>query len=108
MQAPSQSHANSLHLKEQKTNKMKTLTSITIDIPSDLLLAINADEIELKQNIKISLAIHLYQQEKLTIGKAAQLAGLSRLEFDKLLSNNRIPISLLNKQDIEKDAEKLL
>ncbi|GAO27817.1 UPF0175 family protein [Geofilum rubicundum] len=83
-------------------------SSITIDIPSDLLLALNSDEVELKQNIKISLAIHLYQQEKLTIGKSAQLAGLSRLEFDKLLANNKIPISLLGIKDIENDVNKLL
>lgn len=83
-------------------------SSITIDIPSDLLLALNTDEVELKQNIKISLAIHLYQQEKLTIGKSAQLAGLSRLEFDKLLANNKIPISLLGIKDIENDVNKLL
>ncbi len=87
---------------------MKTLSSITIDIPSDLLLALNTDEVELKQNIKISLAIHLYQQEKLTIGKSAQLAGLSRLEFDKLLANNKIPVSLLGIKDIENDVNKLL
>ena len=83
-------------------------SSITIDIPSDLLLALNTDEVELKQNIKISLAIHLYQHEKLTIGKSAQLAGLSRLEFDKLLANNKIPISLLGIKDIENDVNKLL
>lgn len=87
---------------------MKTQTSITIDIPSDILLALNANEMELKQNIKISWAIRLYQQEKLTIGKAAQLAGLSRLEFDKLLANNQIPISFLGIKDIENDVNKLL
>lgn len=86
---------------------MNTRTSITIDFPADIFLALNTDETELKQNIKTSLAVQLYQSQKLTIGKAAQLAGLSRLEFENLLSINKIPISNLTLDDINKDISKL-
>lgn len=86
---------------------MNTQTSITIDFPADIFLALNTDETELKQNIKTSLAVQLYQSQKLTIGKAAQLAGLSRLEFENLLSSNKIPISNLTINDVEKDMNKL-
>jgi predicted HTH domain antitoxin len=86
---------------------MNTQTSITVDFPSDIYLALNEDESELKQSIKISFAIRLYQMKKLTIGKAAQLAGLSRLEFDNLLSENKIPISNLGIDDVNNDARKL-
>jgi predicted HTH domain antitoxin len=87
---------------------MDTQTTITIDFPSDLLLALNENEIELKKNIKISLAIRLYQLQKLTIGKAAQLAGLSRLEFDNLLADNYISISNLDIEDIAEDIKKII
>ena len=86
---------------------MNTRTSITIDFPADIYLALNTNESELKQNIKISLAVQLYQSQKITIGKAAQLAGLSRLEFENLLSSNKIPISNLTLDDLEKDINKL-
>jgi predicted HTH domain antitoxin len=86
---------------------MNTRTSITIDFPADIYLALNTDETELKQNIKISLAVQLYQSQKLTIGKAAQLAGLSRLEFENLLAINKIPISNLTLDDVNKDISKL-
>jgi predicted HTH domain antitoxin len=86
---------------------MNTQTSITIDFPADILLALNTNEAELKHNIKISLAAQLYQSQKLTIGKAAQLAGVSRLEFETLLSANKIPISNLTIDDVEKDINKL-
>lgn len=85
---------------------MNTQT-ITIDIPSDILLALNENENELKKDIKISLAIRLYQLEKLTIGKAAQLCGLSRLDFESLLSENGISISNLSIDDIIDDSKKL-
>ena len=86
---------------------MITHTTITIDFPSDIFLALNEDEPELKKNIKISLAIRLYQLQKITIGKAAQLAGLSRFEFDNVLADNKIPISNLGFNDIVDDTEKL-
>lgn len=81
--------------------------SITIDFPADILLALNETETEFKQGIKISLAIRLYRLQKLTLGKAAQLCGLSRFEFETILSENEVPISNLTIQDVLKDIEKL-
>jgi predicted HTH domain antitoxin len=85
---------------------MNTQT-ITIDFPSDILLALNETEAELQQNIKISLAMRLYGLQKLPIGKAAQLSGLSRFEFETLLSENKIPISNLTINDVIDDSNKL-
>lgn len=85
---------------------MNTQT-ITIDFPSDILLALNETEAELKQRIKTSLAMRLYELQKLTIGKAAQLSGLPRFEFETLLSENRIPISNLTINDVMDDSKKL-
>ena len=85
-------------------NSQKT---ISIDFPADILLALNTDESELKDAIKTSFAIRLYLQQKVTIGKAAQLAGLSRFEFEKLLSKNQIPVSNLDIDDVLADAEKI-
>ncbi|MCK9640567.1 MAG: UPF0175 family protein [Prolixibacteraceae bacterium] len=80
---------------------------ITIDLPFDLLLALNETEAELKQGIKTSLAMRLYRLQKLTIGKAAQLSGLSRFEFETLLSESEIPISNLTIDDVMNDSKKL-
>lgn len=80
---------------------------ISIDLPADILLTLNKNENELKKDIKISLAINLYRVQKLTIGKAAQLCGLSRFEFETLLSENEIPISNLNIDDVLADSQKL-
>jgi predicted HTH domain antitoxin len=43
----------------------------------------------------------------LTIGKAAQLCGLSRLEFESLLSDNQISISNLTLDNVISDSKKL-
>uniref|UniRef100_Q3ATT9 Uncharacterized protein n=1 Tax=Chlorobium chlorochromatii (strain CaD3) TaxID=340177 RepID=Q3ATT9_CHLCH len=81
--------------------------TILIDFPSDILLALNETEAELKLRIKTTLAMRLYQLQKLTIGKAAQLSGLSRIEFETLLSENEIPISNLTIDDVIDDYKKL-
>ena len=81
--------------------------NITIELPSDILLTLNENEKELKQDIKISLALWLYQLEKLTIGKAAQIAGLSRLEFDSVLVKNGINVSNLADEDVLDDIQKM-
>ncbi len=80
---------------------------VTIDFPSDILLALNENEQELKKDIKLSFAIRLYRMQKLTIGKAAQIAGMSRYDFETVLSDNKISISNLNFTDVMKDVEKL-
>ena len=85
---------------------MNTQT-ITIDLPSDILLTLNENENELKQDIRFSLAIRLYKLQKLTIGKASQIAGLSRYDFEKLLSENDVTISNLTIDDVIKDSKSI-
>ncbi len=85
---------------------MNTQT-ISIDIPADIFLALNETENELKQRIMVELAIRLYKLKKLTIGKAAQISGLSRLQFETILSENEVPISNLTIDDVINDIEKL-
>jgi predicted HTH domain antitoxin len=49
----------------------------------------------------------LFKEGKLTIGKATQLSGLSRFEFEKLLAKNKISISELKIDQIFSDVEKM-
>ncbi len=83
---------------------MNTQT-ISIELPSDILLAINESEKQLKKRIKLSLAIRLYKLKKVTIGKAAQISGISKLSFETILSENKISISNLDIDDVLKDID---
>jgi len=65
------------------------------------------DRDALKQNIDIALSIRLYKLQKITIGKAAQIAGMSHLNFECLLSDNEVPISALTIDDVMNDVLKL-
>lgn len=83
------------------------LQIINIDLPSDILLTLNESEQELRKRIKFSLALQLYVNQKVTIGKAAQIAGMPRFQFESVLSENKIPISTLEPDDVLRDIQKL-
>lgn len=85
---------------------MKTVT-IPIDIPSDILITLNESEQELKSHFMITIAISLFMEKKLTLGKAVRLSGLSRYEFEKSLAKHKIPISDIDEEQIFSDVEKL-
>ncbi len=45
-----------------------------------------------KPEIKRELALALFQQERLTLGQARRLAGMTHLDFQALLGERQIPI----------------
>ncbi len=80
---------------------------ISFEFPSDVLVALSESENEFKQRVKIAMAVELYRMEKVTLGKAAQIAGLSRLQFETFLSENEIAISQLTFDEVMEDSKKL-
>lgn len=58
----------------------------TLEIPQDILdsARLTADE------VKVELAVSLYSQGRLSIGKARELAGMSLWEFRQLLASRRV------------------
>ncbi len=61
-------------------------TTKTFEIPQDIL-----DSARLSiDDIKVELAVYLYAQRRLSIGKARELARMSLWEFRQLLASRRI------------------
>ena len=61
---------------------------MSLVIPDEILHATRMSAAELRQEI----AVLLFQKEKLTLGQASRLAGLSRVQFQHLLASRQIPI----------------
>ena len=80
---------------------------IPIDISPDILIALNESEKQLKDHFQVGIAMMLFQEGKLTLGKAIQLSGLARYEFEKSLAKNNIPISNLSFDQVISDVNKL-
>ena len=73
-----------------------------LEIPQDVLdsARLTADQ------LLVELAVHLYAQGRLSLGKAHELAGLSLWEFRQILGFRRISPHF-DTEDLEQDLETL-
>jgi predicted HTH domain antitoxin len=56
-------------------------------------MIITLPEIDMsEQEIKQELAISLFQHDRVTLAKAAEIADVSRLDFQRLLAQRAIPV----------------
>jgi predicted HTH domain antitoxin len=61
---------------------MKPATcQILLDLPVDVLISSNLNEDQLAQELRETLALKLFAEGRLSGGKAAKLAGMSRAAF---------------------------
>lgn len=58
------------------------------------------------KKLRIEISIILYQNEKISLGKASELCGLHRIEFQKILAERKIPINY-GIEELEKDLKNL-
>ncbi len=59
-----------------------------LEVPQDILDSARLTIPELK----VEIAVYLYAQGRLSIGKAHELAGMPLWEFRQLLASRRIPV----------------
>jgi predicted HTH domain antitoxin len=80
----------------------RKMARVILEIPSEILDAAKMTPQELVRE----LAVLLYQQGKLSFGKAKELAGMDTWEFLALLASRKIPCSY-DLEEYEKDKETL-
>ncbi len=71
---------------------------IAIDLPNDFVTFQSTPEVQ--REIRIAYALWLYRQERLTLMKAAELAGLNLYDFMNLCKTQRIPVIDLTREEL--------
>jgi predicted HTH domain antitoxin len=61
-----------------------------INIPEEILVAEEADEIAFARELCVLAAVKLYELGRLSFGRAAELAGIPRVEFLAMLSRYKV------------------
>lgn len=74
---------------------------VAIELPNDFVAFQALPDIQ--QEVSRSYALWLYQHERVTLGKAAQLAGLDLYDFMALCKANRVPVISLSRDDLLAD-----
>lgn len=81
--------------------------SITIDIPDFIAAAVTTEQRDLPQFLKRTLAVELYREGRLSLGKSAELAGVSnKWEMIVLLNERNVPLRY-SAEDAENDLRSI-
>jgi len=59
------------------------------------------------EEIRLDVAISMYQRGRVSLGKAAQIAGMNRWEFQRILAERKIPLNY-SVSDLEKDYQTII
>ena len=63
-----------------------------ISLPRDITAIFKVEEKEIPSFIKQTLALELFREKKISLGKAAQIADLSKEEMMGLLATKKFPL----------------
>lgn len=83
---------------------MPVKRTISIPMPLDLAISLKMDKEEFSFEIQKAALLKLYELGKVSSGMAAQVLGMSRIEFLAVLSKYNIsPIDIKNESDIAQE-----
>ncbi|MBI4688659.1 MAG: UPF0175 family protein [Nitrospirae bacterium] len=82
---------------------VKDKVKAEIEFPEDILISLKESKEEFVRDIKLYAATEFYKRKKLSLGKAAELVGMPRLEFADFLSKNQIPVLELSDQELNNE-----
>jgi predicted HTH domain antitoxin len=78
------------------------MSTLSVEVPQDILDSARLTVSELK----VEMAVFLYAQGRLSIGKARELAGMALWEFRQLLASRGIPPHY-DEADLDEDVATL-
>jgi len=76
---------------------------LRIKYESELLKVLGISDAEFSQQASFLLAAKLYELGRLSSGRAAELAGMERVEFLALIPTVSVPTSNLTEEDLNDD-----
>jgi predicted HTH domain antitoxin len=68
------------------------VAQITLEYPDDLESAVQTTPEEMNAQIRLMAALKMFELGKMSAGKAAELAGLSRVEFLETCGRYRVSV----------------
>jgi predicted HTH domain antitoxin len=81
------------------------LKEMKIKMPEEIYLLLKKNKVELAKDLLLKAAIQYYVQDQLSLARAANMCGLSRLEFIDILNSLNIPVFNYTMEDIDEIHE---
>ena len=82
------------------------MTKIELELPEEAFSALRATPQEFVRQMRFAAAVHWYHQGVISGSKAAQIAGLTRLEFLDELARRRLNVLNMGIDEIKEELER--
>ena len=76
---------------------------IEIKYPSGFEIAVHMTKEEMEHHIRLMAALKMFELGKVSSGKAAQLAGMSRVEFLETCGMYRVSVFNYSPEEVERE-----
>lgn len=81
-------------------------TTLSVNLPRELVHILRVRERDFQKAVRESLAVELYREGAISLGKAAELAKVSTWEMFEILSAKKVPIGYYP-EDLKEDIASL-
>lgn len=82
------------------------MATITVDLPADVFSALRRSPEEFVREMRIAAAIYWYSRGEVSQGKAADIAGMARVEFLDELARRGVDAVQVDLDDLRRELDR--
>jgi predicted HTH domain antitoxin len=81
------------------------VTELAVGIPDDLFGSLRKAPHEMAREMRIASAIHWYGQGLISMGRAAEAAGMDRPQFLAELARRKVDVFVVDEEDLARELK---
>ncbi len=82
------------------------MTTVTIDFPEGVFSALRKSPNEFGKELRLAAAIYWYQRTEISMERAAEVAGLDRVDFLDALAKRGIDVFQVDMDDLREELRR--